>query len=117
MALLIVRTSFTEGDDQQYAVPLAARVRGAGASTSTSARPGALVAFTDDGAIVDAMARAEGAGVVAGAALRAGRGAGAARSPTGHPRRPGFTKLADDPRDVHVLGVEQSNSSVILGGR
>jgi maltose alpha-D-glucosyltransferase/alpha-amylase len=36
---------------------------------------------------------------------------------TGHPRRPGLTRLTADPRDVHVLGVEQSNSSVIIGGR
>ena len=63
------------------------------------------------------MTLPEGAGVVAGAALRRRTRRGRSAVATGHPRRPGLTRLADDPRDVHVLGVEQSNSSVIVGGR
>jgi maltose alpha-D-glucosyltransferase/alpha-amylase len=116
VALLVVRTSFTEGDDQQYAVPLM-HVSDERAAEVDQQKPGALVALTDDGAIVDAMALAEGAGVVAEAALRRRTRRGRTAVATGHPRRPGLTKLTADPRDVHVLGVEQSNSSVILGGR
>ena len=58
-----------------------------------------------------------------GSRCRRRRGAAAAHSAgpssvaIGHPRRPGLTKLAADPHDVHVLGVEQSNSSAIVGGR
>ena len=116
VALLVVRTSFTEGDDQQYAVPLM-RVSEERAVEVDLQKPGALLALTDDGAIVDAMTLPEGAGVVAGAALRRRTRRGRSAVATGHPRRPGLTRLADDPRDVHVLGVEQSNSSVIVGGR
>ncbi len=63
------------------------------------------------------MTLPEGAGVVAEAALRRRARRGRSAVATGHPRRPGLTKLTADPRDVHVLGVEQSNSSVIVGGR
>ena len=97
VALLVVRTSFTEGDDQQYAVPLLHASRGAGASRSTSGRPARCSALTDDGAIVDAMAVPEGAGVVAAAALRRRTRRGRSAVATGHPRRPGLTKLADRP--------------------
>ncbi|HEU4841740.1 MAG TPA: hypothetical protein VFT09_09865, partial [Ilumatobacteraceae bacterium] len=116
VALLIVRTSFTEGDDHRYAVPLMRVSEDRGTELDLH-KPGALVAITDDGAIVDAMALPEGAGVVAGAALRRRTRRGRTAVATGHPRRPGLTRLAEDPRDVHVLGVEQSNSSVIVGGR
>ena len=89
-----------------------------GPSTSSSMQPGALVALLDDGGASSTPWRVpEGAGVVAGAALRRRTRRGRDAVAAGHPRRPGLTKLTDDPRDVHLLGVEQSNSSVILGGR
>lgn len=117
VALVIVRTSFTEGDDQSYAVPLLHTTEARGLELDQG-RAGSLVALVDDGAIVDAMAAPEGAGSVAAAALRRrtrrGQRGGTA---IGHPRRSGLTRLADDPRDVHPLGVEQSNSSAAVGGR
>jgi maltose alpha-D-glucosyltransferase / alpha-amylase len=116
VALVIVRTSFTEGDDQQYAVPLL-HVPDERAFEVDLQRPGALLTLIDDGALVDAMAVPEGAGVVAMTALRRRTRRGRNSVAIGHPRRPGLTKLTADQRDVHVLGVEQSNSSVILGGR
>jgi maltose alpha-D-glucosyltransferase / alpha-amylase len=115
-ALVIVRTSFTEGDDHQYAVPLL-HTSDDRAFEVDQVAPGALLALTDDGAVIDAMTVPEGAGVVTGLALRRRSRRGRRSVVTGHPRRPGLTRLADDPRDVNVLGVEQSNSSVILGGR
>jgi maltose alpha-D-glucosyltransferase / alpha-amylase len=116
VALVIVRTSFTEGDDQQYAVPLL-HVSDERGFEADQQKPGALLTLLDDGALVDAMAVPEGAGVVAIAALRRRTRRGRNSVAVGHPRRPGLTKLTADQRDVHVLGVEQSNSSVILGGR
>ncbi|MET0146875.1 MAG: maltose alpha-D-glucosyltransferase [Ilumatobacteraceae bacterium] len=116
VALAVVRTSFTEGDDHQYAVPLL-RTSDERATEIDQRHPGAIVALLDDGAMVDAMAVQDGAGIVAASALRRRTRKGRRSEATGHPRRPGLTRLADDPRDVHVLGVEQSNSSVIVGGR
>jgi len=117
VALAIVRTSFTEGDDHRYAVPLLHTTE-ARAQDIDQTRPGALIALFDDGtAMVDAMTVPEGAGVVAGAALRRRSRRGRSSVASGHPRRPGLTRLTDDPRDVHPLGVEQSNSSVLLGSR
>ena len=116
VALVIVRTSYTEGDDQQYAVPLLHTTEER-ALDADQVSPGALLALIDGGALIDAMTVPEGAGVVAASALRRRTKRGRRSVATGHPRRPGLTKLADDHRGVHVLGVEQSNSSVILGGR
>ena len=116
VALAIVRASFTEGDDHLYAVPLLHTTPGQ-AEELEQRRPGSLIALLDDGALVDAMAVPEGAGIVAGAALRRRTQRGRRSTAIGHPRRPGFTKLADDPYDVHVLSAEQSNSSAILGNR
>ncbi len=116
VALVIVRTSFTEGDDHQYAVPLLHTSEDRAQDVDRQV-PGALVLMCDDGAVVDAMAVPEGAGPVGASALRRRTRRGRRAVATGHPRRPGLTKLANDRRDVHVLGVEQSNSSVVLGGR
>ena len=117
VALVIVRASFTEGDDQRYAVPLL-HTSEARATEIDQVRPGALVAVLDEGtAIVDAMTVPEGAGVVAAAALRRRTRRGRTAVLTGHPRRPGLTRLTEDARDVHPLGVEQSNSSVLVGSR
>jgi maltose alpha-D-glucosyltransferase/alpha-amylase len=116
VALVLVRTSFTEGDDQHYAVPLL-HLSEERALASDQHIGGGLVALIDDGAIVDAMAVPEGAGAVTAAALRRRTRRGRHVVAHGHPRRPGLRNLATDPRDVHVLGVEQSNSSAIIGGR
>ena len=116
VALAAVRTSFTDGDDHLYAVPLL-HTSADRAEELEQRRPGSLIAVLEDGAMVDAMALAEGASVVAGAALRRRTRKGRTSVVIGHPRRPGFTKLAADPSDVHVLSAEQTNSSVILGGR
>jgi maltose alpha-D-glucosyltransferase/alpha-amylase len=117
VALVVVRVSFTEGNDHRYAVPLM-QVRDHLASTTQNLHPDAVIARLDDEAVlIDAMVLPEGASVVAGAALsrRAHRGRGATAK--GAPRRTGMRSLAADPHDVHVLGVEQSNSSAIIGGR
>jgi maltose alpha-D-glucosyltransferase / alpha-amylase len=116
VALVVVRASFTEGDDHQYAVPLL-RTSEEHAAEIEQWAPGALVARFEDSAVIDAMVVPEGAGIVAASALRRRTKRGRRSTATGHPRRPGLTKLADDRRDVNVLGVEQSNSSVIVGGR
>ncbi|MGI9029379.1 MAG: maltose alpha-D-glucosyltransferase [Ilumatobacteraceae bacterium] len=116
VALAVIRTSFTEGDDHLYAVPLMHATSGQGEELEQR-RPGSMIALLDDGALVDAMNVPEGAGVVAGAALRRRARRGRRSTAIGHPRRPGFTKLAADPHDVHVLSTEQTNSSVTLGGK
>ena len=84
-----MRTSFTEGDDQQYAVPLL-HVSDERAFEVDQQKPGALLALIDDGALVDAMAVPEGAGVVADRrpAPAHPRGA-AARSPSATRGGPG----------------------------
>ena len=66
--------------------------------------------------LLDGLGVPEAARVVAAAALRRPPGAGHDVVATGHPRRPGLTRLTEDARDVHPLGVEQSNSSVLVGG-
>jgi maltose alpha-D-glucosyltransferase/alpha-amylase len=117
VALVVVRVSFTEGNDHRYAVPLM-QVRDHLASTTQNLHPDAVIARLDDEAVlIDAMVLPEGASVVAGAALsrRAHRGRGATAK--GAPRRTGMRSLAADPHDVHVLGIEQSNSSAIIGNR
>ena len=95
VAFAVVRTSFTEGDDHLYSVPLLHTTPGA-AEELEHRRPGSVIALLDDGAIVDAMTVPEGAGVVAGSALRRRTRRGRASTATGHPRRPGLTKLADN---------------------
>jgi maltose alpha-D-glucosyltransferase/alpha-amylase len=116
VAFAVVRTSFTDGDDHLYSVPMLHTTAGH-AEELEQRRPGSVIAVLDEGAIVDAMNVAEGAGVVAGWALRRRTGRGRSSVAIGHPRRPGFTKLAADPHDVHVISAEQTNSSAIVGGR
>ena len=116
VALTLIRTSFTDGDDHHYAVPVQ-HVSTAAAAELEQVHPGAVIAHLADGAMVDAMTTPEGAGVVAASALRRRVRRGRISTARGHPRRTGLTKLAADARDVHPLGVEQSNSSVLLGSK
>ena len=112
VALVIVRTSFTEGDDH--------RVRRAAAAPSTSrgARGRRRCARRADRPARrrrrSSMPWRRRRAPASSPALRCvgARGAAAAPSPSATRGAPGLTKLADDPRDVHLLGVEQSNSSV-----
>ncbi len=115
VAMLVVSTSFTEGDDQRYAVPL---MRVSREVAETYDRSGAVVAQLDDGALlIDAMADQRGAAVVIGAALRRRTRATRRAEMRGIPRRARLATIADDPRAVNLLGVEQSNSSAIVDGR
>jgi maltose alpha-D-glucosyltransferase/alpha-amylase len=116
VALTIVRTSFTEGDDHRYAVPVM-RVLGGRVGDVDANAPGSAIALLDDGVLVDAMASADGAAPVVGAALRRRNRRGRSSIASGHPRRTGLSKLTDDSREVAPLSVEQSNSSALIGGR
>ena len=115
VALFIVRVAFTEGDDHRYAVPLM-RASDRVAHTIASESPSAIVARLDDGdLLIDAMAHPEGAYAVVGAALskRALTGRHGGMRGTPHRTRAGAPLRSSD--DVHLLGVEQSNSSVLVG--
>ncbi len=116
VALTIVRTSFTEGDDHRYAVPVL-RVVGARPNDIDALAPGSAIAELDDGVLIDAMATSDGAAPVVRAALRRRTRRGRSSIAVGHPRRTGVSKLADEPREVAPLSVEQSNTSAIVGGR
>jgi maltose alpha-D-glucosyltransferase/alpha-amylase len=114
IALLVVTVSFTEGDDQRYAVPVL-RVSAELVAASERLQTIAAIAQLDDGALlIDAMLDQRGAAAVVGAALRRRVRNGRHGDLRGLPRRTRLAKLADDPRDVHLLGVEQSNSSVVI---
>jgi maltose alpha-D-glucosyltransferase / alpha-amylase len=115
VALLVVRVAFTEGDDHRYAVPLM-RAHSRVANAIASDTPGAIVATLADGEfLVDAMAHPDGAYAVVGAALSRRVANGRHGTLRGVPRRSRATAPLESPRDVHLLGVEQSNSSVIVG--
>ena len=66
---------------------------------------------------LDAMSDDRGAAVVLGAALRKRSRKSRHGELRGRPQRGRIAGLADDPRRVNVLGVEQSNSSAIIDGR
>jgi maltose alpha-D-glucosyltransferase/alpha-amylase len=115
VALLIVSLSFTEGDDQRYAVPvlrLGREVAELGEHQAT------VIAQLDDGALlIDAMSDQRGAAIVLGTALRRRTRSGRHGELRGLPRRARLARLTDDPRSITLLGVEQSNSSAIIDGR
>jgi maltose alpha-D-glucosyltransferase/alpha-amylase len=112
----MINVSFTEGADQRYAIPVM-RVADELAATIEQLSPGAVIARLDDGALlVDAMSDPRGISQVVGAALSRRTYKQGAGRVNGHPRRTGVRSLADDPRDITVLGVEQSNSSALIGG-
>jgi maltose alpha-D-glucosyltransferase / alpha-amylase len=114
VALLIVRVSYTEGDDHRYAVPVM-RATDRMAQQTVAEQPAAVIARLDHGdLLVDAMVRPEGAAVVVRAALRRQAATGRHGAVRGAPRRSGLAKLVAGGRDVQPLGVEQSNSSVMV---
>jgi len=114
VALLVVSVAFTEGEDQRYAVPVLRLGRD---FVETHDRFSPIAHLDDGGALVDAMHDQRGASIVLGAALRRRTRNGRHGSLRGAPRRTRLGKLTDDPRNVQVLGVEQSNSSAIIDGR
>ncbi len=117
VALVIANVSFAEGDDQRYSVPVMRIGRDLAETGDRSTSP-ATIAHLDDGALlIDAMSDARGAAAVFGAALHKRTRKSRHGELRGHPRRGRIAKLADDPRRVNVLGVEQSNSSAIIDGR
>ncbi len=115
VALLIVRVSFTEGDDHRYTVPVM-RAQARVANAISADTPSAVIAHLADGeALVDAMAHPEGAYAVVGAALSRRVATGRHGSLRGLPRRSRPAAPLGSPHDVHLMGVEQSNSSVLVG--
>ena len=115
VALLIVSVSFTEGDDHRYSVPVM-RLNRDLADLGEHAE--AVIAQLDDDALlIDAMSDQRGAAAVIGAATRRRTRTGRHGELRGLPRRNRLARIGDDPRDITLLGVEQSNSSVIVGGR
>jgi maltose alpha-D-glucosyltransferase/alpha-amylase len=115
VALIIVRASFTEGDDHRYSVPVL-HATGQLAASAVNTMPGAIIARLDDGVMIDAMAVPEGVHAIASAALIKKTRQGRQASAVGNPRRSGLVRALGGPQNVHVLGAEQSNSSAILGG-
>ena len=115
VSMLIVRVSFTEGDDHRYAIPLM-RAHPRLAVAVEVDTPGAIVARLADGELlIDAMAHPEGAYAVVGTALSRRSYQGRHGGLRGLPRRSGVTKRLGSSHDVHLLGVEQSNSSALVG--
>jgi maltose alpha-D-glucosyltransferase/alpha-amylase len=115
VALLVVTVSFTDGDDQRYALPV---MRISSELVVSSERQQAPIAQLDDGALlIDAMRDQRGAAVVVGAALRRRSRSSRHGELRGRPRRTRLAGLVDDPRSVNLLGVEQSNSSVVVDNR
>ena len=117
VAMLVVGVSFTEGDDQRYAVPIARLGREA-AESMERLRPSAIVARLDNGdVLIDAMADPRTAATVVAASLRKSSRRTRHGELRGQPRRTGLRGLLDDPRAVTVMAVEQSNSSVLVANR
>jgi maltose alpha-D-glucosyltransferase/alpha-amylase len=115
VALLIVRVSFTEGDDHRYSIPVM-RAHSRIANAVAADTPGAIVANLADGEmLVDAMAHPEGAFAVVAAALARRSAKGRHGGLRGLPRRSRAARPLGSARDVHLLGLEQSNSSVMVG--
>ena len=116
VALLSVDVAFTEGDDQRYAVPVM-RIGADHAAAFEHLRPGAVIARLDDhGLLVDAMADEHGAAQVIAAATRKQSFSSGPTTVRGQPRRPTKQIALHPDSTVHLLGVEQSNTSVLVDG-
>ena len=115
VALLTIAVSFTQGDDQRYAIAVR-RVGAEHAATTEHLRPESVIARLDDhGLLVDAMSDPEGALAMVRAATEDTvyqHGSNRVAS-----RTFGEAPSISADASAHVLGVEQSNSSVIVDGR
>ncbi len=109
-----VLVSFTEGDDQRYAVPML-RVTADTATTVENLHASTVIARLDDGALlIDAMTDARGAAQIIDASTNGFIGEQGPNRISGHAHRDGLEGIAADWHDVSVLGVEQSNTSAIV---
>ena len=113
LVLAMVNVTYTEGEPDTYAVPLA-RLTGDRARSVQTYRSEAVVAELPGGDIVvDAMADDESATRVVRSLLRR-RSAGRLASERRPPLR-AVLRTPDPDRRVRLVGVEQSNTSVVLG--
>ena len=111
VVLIAVRVAFDGAPDQRYAVPVASVSMHRTGLTADAGQ--AIARLDDDRLLVDAMAVPDTAALVVAAAFRSDvhrAGGGAVR---GHPRR---ARLVAHPSIIRPLSVEQSNSSVLVGG-
>ncbi len=138
VAVLIVRAVLGHDDDQRYVVPITV-VHGERAGTLQRLRPDAVIAELDGdhdddqpGLVIDAMVDEAAAFTVVARTTAPGHARGRRTTLRGRVTTP-IGGAGDDPAplativdaaasgegpiDVHLLGVEQSNSSVIIGGR
>jgi maltose alpha-D-glucosyltransferase/alpha-amylase len=112
--LATAMVSFTDGDDQRYAVPML-RVTADTATTIENLHASSVIARLDDGALlIDAMTDARGAARLIAAAVRAERFEQGRNRLVGLPERDDLADVAHDWRHVQIMGVEQSNSSAII---
>jgi maltose alpha-D-glucosyltransferase/alpha-amylase len=123
VAMIVVRVSLGSEDDQRYLVPVAV-VGEERLATIRRLRPDALIAeLGSAGGLIDAMA--DEAGALAVIELVGSRRALRGRRMTvrGRPQGRVVRRVVDAARagdgalPVHLLGVEQSNSSAIVGGQ
>ena len=117
VALVVANVSFADGDDQRYAVPVMRIGRDLAETGDRSTSPATIAHLDDGGLLIDAMSDTRGAAVLFGAALHKRNRTSRHGELRGHPRRGRIARLADDPRRINILGVEQSNSSAIIDGR
>jgi maltose alpha-D-glucosyltransferase/alpha-amylase len=113
VAMIIARVSFTEGDDQRYAVPV---MRAGAQFGGSQLPPQSVLARLDDGFVVDAMSVPMGIHAIAAAALTKRSRQGTRCALHGMPRRSGLLRSGGGPEDVQMLNADQSNSSAILNG-
>ncbi len=116
ISLIVVRASFTGGDDQRYSVP-AMHATGQLAATLANTAPGAIIARLEEGLMVDAMAVPDGVLALTGAAVSRRVRPGRRGRLRGAPRRARVARSLPSADRVQVFGGEQSNSSGILDGR
>ncbi len=115
VALVMLHVVFDDGSHHRYAIPVMSAT-GPDTGRILATAPDAVIArIGRDELVVDAMAVPEGAAAVVGAALREHDAPGRVGSAHGRPRRAGST--VPSPDQFRLLGVEQSNSSVIVDDR
>ena len=116
VALLTVRVAFGEGRDHRYSVPVM-RATGRAAEVVSAEQPELVIAHLDHGdRLIDAMSNTTGAKAIVRTAMTstARRKRSALHSRQLHR---GLQTLIRSEPDIHPLGVEQSNSSVLVAGK